>query len=86
LCAEIRARGIEIGTLTMLAACQAADEKLAAKHGLPPNLEVKFNAEQRVLKAVADVEQASLEYYVAAFGDETGWGAVSAAELARRGV
>ena len=53
------------------------------KHHAAPT---RTEAEHRVLDAVRTVEQASLEYYVNAFGDETGWGAVSAAELARRGL
>lgn len=43
-------------------------------------------AERAVLEALKTVHRASLEYYVAAFGVETGWGAVSAAELALRAL
>lgn len=46
----------------------------------------RTDRERAVLEACKTVERASLEYYVHAFGDETGWGAVSAAELARRAV
>lgn len=81
-------RGITITAVSVTEAERAALNIGGAK--LPPlgqpAAPARTEAEQRVLDAVRTVERGSLEYYAEAFGDETGWGAVSAAELARRGL
>lgn len=84
ICAEIRARGVEINALLFLDAARAADEKLAAKLGAP-EIDEDVKAAQRVLAAVEKLDP-QLLHLVVGMGDVGPGYEFAQAVLAWRGL
>jgi|SRR5690349_4082272 len=86
VCAEIRARGVEIGLMLYLDAVQAAEKILEEKWGPAPVIDLEkakqlAQAEQAVLDMVAAIPQKELD----SSGNWYGWAKpIGEAERARR--